>query len=69
MLTLTPEELRELTGRARRGDQRAWLEAQGIPFRVDGERLLVSRQHAQDWLSGKVVARSRAVDLSGVSFA
>jgi hypothetical protein len=51
----------------------AWLDAQGIPFRVDEgeagrpERVLVSRQHAQDWLSGKAVARSRAVDLSSVT--
>lgn len=34
MLTLTPDELRELTGRKRNDAQRAELRAMGIPYRV-----------------------------------
>lgn len=58
MLTLTSQELRELTG-TRAGDrQRAWLRERGIPFRDEG-RILVSRAAAERWLSGIEVAAPR----------
>lgn len=64
-MLLTPSELRELTGCARRSDQAEWLSLNGIPFRLDGVRLLVSKAHAEAWLGGVVVV-SREPDLSGV---
>ncbi|MFW5972395.1 MAG: DUF4224 domain-containing protein [Bacteroidota bacterium] len=35
MLCLAPEELEELSGYRRAREQRAWLDAQGIPYVVD----------------------------------
>jgi hypothetical protein len=66
MLTLSPDELRELTGYARRGAQSEWLTVNGIPFRLDGARLLVARVHAEAWLGGKEVMQPKGFDLSAV---
>lgn len=52
MLTLSNEEIRGLTGCARRADQEAWLLSNGVPFRKDGERILVATTNAERWLSG-----------------
>jgi len=35
MLTLAPDELEELSGYKRASEQRAWLDAQGIPYVLD----------------------------------
>lgn len=66
MLTLTRDELRELTGYASAAKQRAWLDERGVPYRFEG-RLLVSRSVAEDWLRGRTVVQSRGVDLSMVT--
>jgi hypothetical protein len=63
---LSSDQLRELTGRARRAGQRQWLADNGLPFRADGARVLVARYHVLDWLAGRAIAPSRGVDLSGV---
>lgn len=56
---LTPQELHQLTGYARSGAQAEWLKAKGIPYKQDGTRLIVSREHVRSWLEGKpVLARS-----------
>lgn len=45
-LFLTDEEIRELTGRAHRGRQIAWLRTSGIPFHVNAAgRPIVARAH------------------------
>lgn len=63
---LTATDLRDLTDRARRSDQQRWLAEHAIPFRADGERLIVSRYHVRAWLAGERITQSRAVDLSEV---
>ena len=50
---LSSQELHQLTGYARSGQQADWLKEQGIPHRQDGGRLIVSRIHVQAWLEGK----------------
>lgn len=48
MLTLSPDELRELTACRRSDAQRRALEFMGIPFRVrPGGSLAVLRQHVE----------------------
>lgn len=42
------------------------LERLGIPYRLIGRRILVSRHHTREWLAGRVVTPSRGVDLSKV---
>ncbi len=65
-MILSAEELRSLTGKARRGDQEAWLLERGIPYRWDGVRLLVSRSMADQWLAGKELPVWREPNLAGV---
>ncbi len=51
---MTPEELRELTGRRSLSSQMDALKADRIPHRVMRNRLLVSRFHVREWLAGRV---------------
>jgi hypothetical protein len=45
---LTAAELRELTGRARRKDQLAWLKAKGYKHEVNAlGRIIVARAHVE----------------------
>ena len=50
-MTLTPTQLRALTGKVRRSDQEAWLLERRIPYRWDGVRLLVSCSLVDAWLA------------------
>lgn len=53
MLTLTPEELRELTGKRRSDAQRRALNEMGISYVVRPDRsLAVLRRHAEAVLAG-----------------
>lgn len=66
MLTLSIEEIRSLTGCARRADQEAWLSSHGVPFRKDGERILIARSNAERWLSGQNIPQMAEPNLSAV---
>lgn len=56
---LTPAEVKRLCGgKARIGEQVECLKTQGVPHRVVGRCVLVSRYHAREWLAGRVVAPS-----------
>ena len=66
-LTLTRDEVRDLTGRAKRDAQAAVLTAQGIPFRVLGGRILVARSAAQAWLEGRSVPASRGPNFGAIA--
>jgi len=56
---MSPDEVKRLAGgKARMGDQVKALEALGIPHKVVGKRVVVSRYHVRDWLAGKVVTPS-----------
>jgi hypothetical protein len=48
-----PQELHALTGYARSAQQAAWLKERGLPHRVDGRRIIVSRTHVNAWLEGR----------------
>lgn len=53
---LNDQELHQLTGYARPSDRTRWLKENGIPHRVDGSRVIVSKQHVASWLEGRNVA-------------
>ncbi|MDR7272991.1 hypothetical protein J2X20_005676 [Pelomonas saccharophila] len=55
---MTPEELRDLTGRRSLSSQLDALKADRIPHRVMRNRLLVSRFHVREWLAGRLHAKS-----------
>ena len=63
---LSPQERHELTGYARSGQQAQWMREQGIPHRVDGKRVLVSRVHVQSWLAGRNMASSTGLNMAGI---
>lgn len=65
-LTLTPAELRALTGSARLAAQRRWLVEKSLPFREVGQRLLVSRAAVEKWLVGVDTVGHRGVNLAAV---
>ena len=46
-------ELHKLTDYARCAEQAAWLANKSIPHRVDGKRVIVSREHVKGWLEGR----------------
>lgn len=46
-------EVHELTGYARAKAQAAWLQAERIPHRVVGSRVIVCRVHARAWVEGR----------------
>lgn len=60
---LPPPELHQLTGYARPTSQASWLKERGIPHRLDGRRVIVSRVHVQSWLEGRTVVSG------GINFA
>lgn len=55
---LTREELRDLTGAGRAQAQARWLAEKGLPHRVDGRRVIVSRHHVRQWLAGESLVLS-----------
>ena len=63
---LPPPELHQLTGYARSNSQAAWLVQQGIPHRIDGRRVIVSREHVRNWLEGRNMVRSNGLNLAGI---
>ncbi len=61
---LSAAEGKDLTGCAKPDDQEAELKRQGLPAKRRGNRLLVSRFHCREWLSGRPVAPSRGINLA-----
>lgn len=61
---LTATELRMLTGTADPDAQQLVLKEQGIPFRVVGGRVIVSRHHTREWLVGRPATRGTGVNLA-----
>jgi len=53
VITLTEPEIKNLTGYKTKERQRAWLQAEGIPFRADQHgRIIVASEHVQQWVRG-----------------
>lgn len=61
---LTAAEVKDLTGAAQPDAQEAELQRQALPYKRRGNRVLVSRWHCREWLSGKPVAPSRGINLA-----
>jgi hypothetical protein len=55
---MTPEELRDLTGRRALSGQIDALKADRIPHKLLRNRLLVSRFHVREWLAERLPARA-----------
>lgn len=60
------DELRDLTGKAHASAQAAWLSERGVPHRLDGRRVILSRAHVRDWLEGKTVRQSSGINWEAV---
>lgn len=61
---LSPGEVKALTCTANLDEQERVLKADGIPYRRRNKRILVSRFHTREWLSGRAVAPSRGFNLA-----
>ena len=58
MLTLTQDELQELTGYKVRARQAEWLKANGVPYRADSAgRLIILASQLERWVSGAELRR------------
>ena len=55
-----------MTGRARVEGQCARLTELGVPFRLVGRRVLISRFHVREWLAGRTVTPSRWINWSAI---
>lgn len=61
---LSPAEVKDLAGGAATlMEQLRVLEAEGIPCRLVGKRIVVSRYHAREWLAGRHVTPTRGARL------
>jgi hypothetical protein len=63
---LNSTDLHTLTGYARAFKQAEWLKERGLPHRVDGGRIIISRIHVQSWLEGKPVVRFGGINFEAV---
>ena len=63
---LSPAEVRTLTDRARRDAQCARLTELGLPHKLSGRRVLVSRFHVREWLAGRSVTPSRGINRAAI---
>ena len=63
---LSPGELHHLTAYAHAGKHATWLKEHAIPYRQDGSRVIVSREHVRAWLEGRTVASSSGLNLAGI---
>lgn len=61
---LSASEVKALTGTTNPDAQEQVLKADGIPYRRRDRRILVSRFHTREWLSGRSVTPSRGVNMS-----
>lgn len=64
---LSADELHDLTDFKQSGKQAEWLRERGIPHRLDGRRVIVSRHHAREWLAGRAVVSSNGPNWSAVA--
>ncbi|MBA3622919.1 MAG: DUF4224 domain-containing protein [Methylibium sp.] len=63
---LSAAEVRSLTERARHDDQCRVLTELGLPFRVVGRGIKVSRYHLREWLSGRAVTPTRGPNMGAI---
>ena len=63
---LQRDEIREVTGKAHAAAQSAWLKERGVPHRLDGRRVILSRAHFRAWLEGTTAPRSGGINWGAV---
>lgn len=63
---MSADEVREATGKARSTQQSEWLAERGVPHRLEGRRIILSRAHFRAWLEGKVVPRTGGINWGAV---
>ena len=63
---LTHKEIAALTGKLWSRHQILWMAEMGIPHRVDGKRIIVSRRHVDAWLEGRNIVRSAGLNLAAI---
>lgn len=59
-------EVREATGKARPAQQAEWLSERGVPHRLEGRRIILSRAHFRAWLEGKIVPKTSGINWGAV---
>lgn len=64
---MTPPELHRLTNAARSAAQCEWLQDHGVPYKLDGKRVIVSRFHVRAWLEGRTIVSSSGPNWSAMS--
>ena len=64
---LDPAEVRTLTASCRVPAQANWLKENGIPHRLDGRRIIISRVHVQAWLEGRPTRSSNGPNWAALS--
>lgn len=63
---LASNELRELTGYVHARQQAAWLSERGIPHKLEGRRVVLSRLHVRGWLEGRPMVAGGGINLAAV---
>lgn len=63
---LDSRELKTLTDYTYRSRQTEWLRAKGIPFKLDGSRLVVAKTHVQNWIEGKQVIQRHGMNVAAI---
>lgn len=63
---LDSRELKLLTDYAYKSRQAEWLKLKGIPFKLDGARLVVAKTHVQNWIEGKQITRRQGMNLAAI---
>ena len=63
---LNSPELHVLTGFARCNSQANWLTNKGIPHRLDGKRIIVSRDHVKGWIEGRTYVVSGGLNFGAI---
>ena len=66
MSLLPPDELQRLTGKTRPGNQRRWLDTEGIPYQYRDGRIIVSSRHVEAWIDGRPIQTVVKPDFSAV---
>ena len=59
-------DLYHLTNALSAAKQVSWLKQNGVPFRRDGRRIIVSIAHSRGWLEGKSAPTSGGLNLAGI---
>ena len=63
---LSNQELSRLTGASENGSKSRWLSGRSIPYKLDGKRIIVSREHVRNWLEGKVTLTRAGMNLGAI---